>query len=86
MVVFDFVWATDPGNPSMVRNGKEAVKMGENICGVALFNGLWLKSLIDNVAKWTLFIKFHECSCHKIKRMLSNYCHMGLKMQSTFVS
>ena len=31
-VVLDLVWATDPSNPSAVRNG-EAVKMGENIMG-----------------------------------------------------
>ena len=25
-------------------------------------------------------MKFHECSFNKIKRKLSKYCHMGLKM------
>ena len=33
MVVLEFVWATDPGNLSAVRNGEEAVKTGEYIGG-----------------------------------------------------
>ena len=33
MVVLDLVWAPDPGNPSTVRNGEEAVKTGENMGG-----------------------------------------------------
>ena len=33
MVVLDFVWATDPSNPSVVRYGEEAVKTGENMGG-----------------------------------------------------
>ena len=37
MVVLDFVWATDRGNLSAVRNGEEAVKTGENMA--TLFNG-----------------------------------------------
>ena len=63
----------------MVRRQSRRVKIW-----VALFNGPWLKSLIDNVAKLALFIKFYECSFHKIKTKLSKYCHMGLKMQATF--
>ena len=34
MMVLDFVWETDPGNPFAVRNGAEAVKtenMGDNV-------------------------------------------------------
>ena len=33
MVVLDFVWATDPGNPSVVRNSEDAVTTGENMGG-----------------------------------------------------
>ena len=33
MAVLDFVWATDSGNPSAVRNGEEAVKTDENMDG-----------------------------------------------------
>ena len=30
-----------------------------------------------------LFIKFHECSFHEIKRNLSKYCHMGSEILLT---
>ena len=80
MVVLDFVWATDPVNPSAVRNGEEAVKTCENM--VALSNGPWL--IMHNVAKLALIITFYECSYHKIKAQLSTYCSMGLKIQSNF--
>ena len=84
MVVLDCVWATDPSNPSTVRNSEEAVKMVK--IWVALLNGPWLKSLIDNVGKLALFIKFYKCSFHKIKTKLSKYCHMLLKMQPRQIS
>ena len=69
MVVLEFLWATDPGNPLLL---------------LALFNSPRLKSLINNVAKFALFIKFDECSFHKMKAKLSKYCHIGLNTQSTF--
>ena len=69
MVVLDLVWTTDPGNSSAVGKGEEAFKTGENMGGAV---------------KYGLFIKFDECSFHKIKRKFSKYCHMGLKLQPTF--
>ena len=33
MLVLDLVWATDFDNASVVRNGEEAFKRGENIGG-----------------------------------------------------
>ena len=74
------VWTTDPGNRSGVRNGEEAFKTGENMCGAVQ----WSVGLTDKVKKLALFIKFHECSFHKIKRKISKYCHMVLKMQPKY--
>ena len=82
MMVLNFVYATDyPGypRPEIVRRQSRRVKIW-----AVLFVGQWIKSLIDNVAKLALFIKFYEYSFYKIKTKLSKYCHMGLKMQSTF--
>ena len=33
MVALDLVWTTDPGNSSVVGNGEEAFKTGENMGG-----------------------------------------------------
>ena len=39
----------------------------------------------EKVTKIALLIKFHECSCHRIKRkLLSKYCYMGLRMHPSF--
>ena len=55
MVVLDLIWTTDPGNSSAVGNGEEAFETVST----------------DKVLKYGLFIKFYECSFHKIKRKLS---------------
>ena len=70
------------GMDNRVRNSEEAFKMGGNMGGTVQQS---IAQKFEKVTKIALFIKFHECSCHRIKRkLLSKYCYMGLRMHPSF--
>ena len=82
MVVLDLVWTTDPGMSSTVENGEEVFKKGENMVDAVKQSVAQELDLSFNIL--TFYQISWMCSFHKIKRKLSKYCLMGLKMQPTF--